>query len=362
MRFEGSFTLFIWGTYANVTDADGQTSYRSGSWDDNVVGGQARPRGVARDSHSQILRLTVLEGQLRLEDWAGKIRVAGDAAATETDGQAILDDATGYLESNEFAYTAKQETFKVSGFVSLAIDGAAGSSTRLAVELRGESADTSLPPAGRIPVAAADRVAKVPAAESSTTSSEGFTLATSEMGVRDVLLWSLAGIVVPIVGYRLGARRRARNKDAIVPPEGPVYAGPSPLLQAEEALVRGEPEAARALVKGVLAKDPKDMDAWFVHGASLIRQGSFREAVRDLEAVARQSSAAQPGLAFLLCMAFVGLRKVGKARRWAKVASMEPDFKRQIEMDEAFATLRGPPTAGPAPMIREGATFDPAYG
>lgn len=364
VQVDGTFTFYVWGTIVNVTAPDGRLdSYRSGSWDSNVTGGELHPRGVIRNGHSQLLRLEVKEGSLVLKKWVGKARIAADSVTAETTGTASLHGATGYLESKKFFYRANGESFELYGSFSLDMRGNAGSAELMAATLRGEAMETTLPPSGPVTAGPAERPTGLARLETQPQAGE-FQVATPTLTWNELLLWSAAGLTVALVGWVVRARRVAGRVTAGGTPTAGKPEPGDAVIQAEEALIRGEPAAALALVKGVLERDPRNVHGWFVHGASLIRQQSFRQAVKDLEPVARRASRDQPGLAFLLCLSYLGLGKVAKARRWAKIASADPDFRRQIDMDEAFAAVRQRPSSptAPAPVFAERPAPDPAYG
>lgn len=366
IHVRGDFTLYVWGAMANVTDAAGNvSSYRSGSWDENVIGGELRPRGVARDEHKQLLRLEVVDGSLVLSHWSGLVRMAAETLNTEIDGATIFHDAEAYLESKDFYYRTSNDSFEMNGLVSLTVRRSQASSSELSAEIYGNSVETTLPPTGPIPSAVSGPLSEISESSAQTNTQGKFELATLDPTWKEILFWFAAGLAVSLVGWMVHARRRTQ-RSAVAPHAGPAKPDDpnEAIRQAEEALIRGDSQASRMFIQGVLEKDPTNVDAWFVHGASLIQEGSFLQAVKDLEPIAKQAQSERPGLAFLLCLSFLRLFKLGKARRWAKVASADPDFRRQIELDETFGALRKrlePPSVAHR-LFAENQVPDPAYG
>lgn len=363
-HISGNFSLFVWESMVNVTDEDGTvTSYRSGTWDTDVVGSQAHPGGVTRETHRQLLRLDAVDGILVLNDWSGLARIAAESLDAHAEGSTVFRQARAYLESPAFYYRTDNASFDVDGSLSLTITRNPASTSELWARLEARSAKISLPPSGPLPAPAIED----PTVAEARSKVDGQGLpshALRNASLSEIILWAVPGALLFLAGWAYLRRRRAL--EMATARYGPVNMGPAKsILSAEEALVRGESARARALVEPIVRQDPLDVDAWFIHGASLLQEGAPRRAALDLEPVVKKIRGNRAGLAFLLCLAYVKLGRWPKARRWSLVAGTDPDFRLQLERDETFAPLRTKatrPTAGASPLGAPSPAVDVAYG
>lgn len=336
VRVRGDFSLYVWATTVNVTAQNGSVStYRSSEWDSNVVGEQVHERGLTRQESAQLLRLDVVDGLLILADWQGLLRFSSSSLTAIVDGQVVFNEARAYFESDEYFFRTEDESVSIEGSLVLAVEPDPASDSKLHASVTGVDVKTSIPPTGR--VASAETNAPVGDVERASVASQkgNARLATPSLAGWNVVPWIVLGSGILAGGWFLLRRRRRASLS------GSLLSDPfmEKILLAEEALVRGDSQAARAVVQDVLRQDALNVDAWFVHGASLMQQGLFDRVVIDLEPVAIRIRDNRSGLAFLLAFSFLRLNKLGRARRWSRVAGLDPDFRQVMELEPQFACL-----------------------
>lgn len=327
----GNFTVFVWSTFINVTDERGnQASYRSGTWDANAILEQVHPRGVAREQHSQVVKLEATDANLVIHDWTDPSRLAAEAIDSETT-DVMFRDARAYFESPNHFFQATNATFGFEGALRMKTSAAEGSA-RLLCSFIGQVVDTDLPPSGPIAPAEALPSQKGQVVEGHE---QAATIGSHVPGGAVAVLWSILGFVAIIIGlFALRCHSNAKTRKVV--PSLEVLAQ---LGQAEKALLEGDSRAARRLAKAVLARDATNTHAWFLHGASLVKEKAFQATVEALEPIMNGLPGNRAGLAFLLSLCHLRLRRPSKAARWALMAATDPAFRHQMQIDEQFLPL-----------------------
>lgn len=353
IEVRGDFSLYVWAALVNVTAANGTThTYRSGEWDSDVVGGQVHERGVTRKENGQLVRLDVTEGVLVMASWKGLARLGAPGIEAHVEGDALLTDATGYFESDRYYFRAQNESVGIGGSVSVSARPHPASRSHLIATLTATGAETSIQPSGPLAAAAPGPAAGAQPA-SAADAGASLPLPQSEWSVPALLAWIAFGALLASAGGLYVWRRRAQP--------GAAQDVEALLQRAEGALVRGDSATARAYARPVLRRQRANVDAWFVHGASLLREGAHGRAVKDLEAAMKGIRVHRAALAFLLTISYLNLGRLGAARRWARVAASDPEFRAELDTGEQFAPLRrrGPAMAAAADRR---SLVDAAYG
>ncbi len=358
VTIRGDFTLYTWSAITNLTLPNGTfESHRSGQWDENVQAPQAHPRGVAREDHAQYIWLQLAGAELTISGWEGAADIAAPILSTETDGDVVFDATQAYFESETHSFQTGNKTIRLAGLVHVSVEPMPEAPNELAAHVTATSVTTALTPSARLPLPTEQLLPE-------TSSGPAHQAASNVNAPRShdwqPWVWLATGalIGVPVLAYLARKVRQQRAQTGVT----------TNLRLAEAALVEGRPEEARAWTTKTLRAQPDHVDAWFIHGASLLQQKKYTRLVKDLEAPATRIAQA-PGLAFLLCLAYVKLKKVAKARHWSQVAATDPDFRHQLEADPTFSVLADNPRSnglsGPQTRVVAKGTvvsMDIAYG
>ncbi|HEX9815396.1 MAG TPA: hypothetical protein VGB18_00330, partial [Candidatus Thermoplasmatota archaeon] len=284
----GDFTIHVWQPIVEVAEPGAEPRvFRTGEWHEPVSdGAPGASEDVAYEAHFQLLSLKVDDGELRLRISSGYLFMEAPALVVATDGEIAFDAERVDLRSGDRPYAAANEQFKLEGAITLRATPSTEAYELLQGEITGSEVTTDLVAGDPDFVVTSD----LPNAGSPPEVEPQNALSMPGEPRRDAslllvgLFWALAVIaVLSVVAWRLS--RRAVG--------GPAPESSAPVIdiiaQAEAAFIRGDGNRAREIVQIALAKEPTNPDAWFVHGASLIRDGMVDQAVKDITPVAKKS-------------------------------------------------------------------------
>lgn len=358
---QGDFVLHVWGASVSVSGDQASDGYQSGRWREEIAA--PAPDDVQApvyEQHQQLLTLRVTDGLLSVRLDAGRALIEASDLSTTTDGLMEFEAETVEARTRNHYYVDRQTGFEMTGALGLDVVASATALELLAGQISGMLIDTDLEesaiPPEDLPPSDGEDVSLI-GGESNVESQNALAQPegprrTASIGLL-ILVVLLAGIALISAGGWIVTRRLLR---------GPTGAAPSStdelLVHAETAFVRGDGANARTILKPVLAAEPNNSDAWFVHGASLIRDGEIDQAIKDLTPVAKKLKT-DAGVAFLLCMAFLRKNDAKKAAPWALVAAKEPEYLEQMQFDPSFAQLLR--VAPPTKAIARSVASDVAY-
>ncbi len=114
---------------------------------------------------------------------------------------------------------------------------------------------------------------------------------------------------------------------------------PVTIDEVEWAILAGKSRRSLRLAKRLVGRTPKDPDAVFLYGTTMLARGQLASVVETIEPLSLQI---QPkdrrGIAFVLAVAAHGSNDARRARRWAKEAAQDPLLRDQLEKN---GVLRG---------------------
>lgn len=317
---EGDVALYVWG--ANVTvepDGGEPETYRSGRWWTDRIGQEVHPRGVTGVQHSQFLRVYADGASLSLRHDRGSAQWSAEHVELSTNGTAAFESARAFLESSEFVYSAQEETFQIEGLVEQSMGTEDGDVNRLESIVRAEEAQVSLPPSGRADGGAGG----VGDLEDPTAPTSGDAVPVPAPGmIGEVLV--LVGVAGAVLGGAWVTWGRDRDGKEL-----------SSLERSELALVERNPREARRHARKVLDQNPNDPDAWLLYGASLVKERHYDRVVTELEPVAERFDR-DPGLGFVLALAYAHLGDEEGVVRWGKVAVEVAALRHELRLDPAM--------------------------
>lgn len=316
---EGDVTFYVWGAMVSI-DPMSQHSfeYPSGGWSTNHTGEGLHPGGVAWDQHYQFLRIELSDANLTLEHERGPALWTAEGFSSQANGSASYRVQRGFLESSHYTYGMQNEPLMLEGEWTQNITESQSVDNNLTALINGD-ARIDAPPSQRISEA---RQASE-AGSNGREESDGLDLveeSQDDIGARRAW-WQLPvvlGVVLAaMIGMGVGVRTRQITGST-----------QHQLWRAEQAFSDGNVQKCQKLVKKVLAREERNMDAWFLYGSSLLKEGSYAQLVEEISPIAR-------GPPFSAAMAFfVALAKARQGDDEGALAWIELVMDRKPKVRE----------------------------
>lgn len=284
----GDLRIALWENLVTVSSESGDRSFESGARTDQTA-------VSVRERNETLLVLTARDARLSLHLASGQARVAGPRVEVDGTLDAIFRAAAGSLRGPAGDIAMAHEPLLVSGDLRL-LTWNATSTGRLGGDLGLRDGLYSLPTTGQQGLLATGAPASGP-------------------GVPP-LVWLLAAVVLVAVAWIARGRRKVSVEDV-----------EWDLLN--ERFRRGHRRARR-----LVAQRPRDPDAVFLYGSSLLTVAGPRELVQRIEPLALGlAPAARRGVAYILAVASKSMGDPRRARRWAQEAAAEPALRAQMRKD-----------------------------
>lgn len=311
----GSLSLVLWQANVTVTpDAGPDEEFTSGTSGEDAYADPIGGNALARTRVDQLLVIRAENATLRLRVNSSGSLVAAETIAATGRMNATFRDANGAVTAGAAPFPLSGEDLTIDGILRLQARGQAGSDTQLkgAVSMwegsvRSGSREIRVAPGD---AAGVGRPAAMGAA---------------------IVLFMLAAATVPAWAV---VRTRTPTIDAV-----------------EWALLGGRPVRAQRLATRLAAAQPRNADAVFLLGATLLSNARYTEAIRRVEPLAEALAPAQrSGIALVLAVAAEAVGDRHRELRWAKEAAREPLLAGHVQA--GVGDPEAPPQQGrnPAPI------------
>lgn len=321
-QIKGNFVVYGWGSNVTLNGA-GRSSetIRTGLWHHDDVG---LPNGFAvqRNVHAQLLRLEAQNASLDLEVVGGSVRWASHEAALDIHGSLKFQDAAVDLTSANHVYHASQASVTLGGAINATIRST-GPGGPLDALIHARDAQLSMPPtADRTPPSPSPQDALAPAP--GPLAASGPSAPKASEGTQ-APFWIAAVAVAGVSGVALLSRRiRERNEADRL------------LDRAERALVNGDARSCEQWVEQALQFEPRNGRAWFLAGASLLKQGQHDRAARLLDDILNRVEKEAASLAYLLSLCLHRAGRGDEAKRWLGLVARDPKLWDSLGQETDF--------------------------
>lgn len=318
ITLQGSFRIFVWGGTVSGRASNQTVESRSGTWWEQPIGATPeRPKGLVREEHAQLLRLTVINGTLTLRQSQGIAQAASDRLALIANGTVRIGQANGVLATQTIRHDLRNFSIELRGLAEIALARSQTASSRLEASLTASA------------VLLSDEGGELKSRRINPTlrSLSRVAPAKNNGALESLWLVPLALTLMALVG--LGLRRLTPRPH------------PRALLAfATLRLLNHESKEAGRLARRLLQRYPQTPEALFVAATSLVQQGKNGEAIRLLRpSYRRYGKTDRATLAYVLAVAAARDGKTADAFDYLAEAASVQVLGQKALTEPSFAAL-----------------------